>query len=149
MYSISNGLDWSPDGRTFYLTDTMRRAIYAHDFDLGAGTLRNRRTSLRAAEEDGYPDGLIVDRDGVLWSAGFGGSVICRYDAQGRRLERLIMPVSCPTSLTFGGRDYSTAFITTSKHVLPVGHTEADAGVLLTLASQAAGRPPAVFGGEQ
>ena len=144
--TISNGLDWSPDGKTFYLTDTMRRTIYAYDFDLSAGTIENRRIFVQTAEEDGYPDGLIVDRRGNVWSAGFGGNVIGCYDPQGQRIARLSLPVSCPTSLTFGGTDYSTAFITSSKHVLSPNHTETDAGAVFSIELGALGRPAAVFG---
>jgi len=144
--TISNGLDWSPDGKTFYLTDTMRRVIYAYDFAPRSGTISNRRTLIQTVEEDGYPDGLVVDREGTLWSVGFGASVICRYDDRGRHLERLTMPVSCPTSLTFGGCHFSTAFITTSKHLLPVNHSEALAGGLLSLELRAQGRPVVIFG---
>lgn len=144
--TISNGLDWSPDGTTFYLTDTMRRAIYAYGFDLETGTIRNRRTLVRTSEADGYPDGLVIDRNGNLWSAGFGGSVICRYDTRGRLVGKIAMPVSCPTALTFGGMDSSTAFITTSQHALPPNHTEEHAGALLSIGLGVSGRPDFVFG---
>lgn len=144
--TISNGLDWSPDGKTLYLTDTMRRAIYAYDFDVEAGAIANRRTFVQTEEADGYPDGLVLDRRGDLWSAGFSGGVICRYDSKGRRVERVVVPVSCPTAVTFGGADYATAFITTSQHVLAPNHTEDCAGALLSLELSTAGRPAAVFG---
>jgi sugar lactone lactonase YvrE len=62
--TISNGIDWWPDGRILYLTDTMRRAIYAYDFDANAGTISNRRALIDTAEGDGYPDGLVVDAGG-------------------------------------------------------------------------------------
>lgn len=144
--TISNGLDWSPDGRTFYLTDTMRRAIYAYDFDLEAGTIANRRTFVSTKESDGYPDGLAVDHQGHVWSAGFGGNGICHYDASGRFIEKIAVPVSCPTAIAFGGTDYSTAFVTTSQHVLEPSHDESDAGSLLAIAIATRGRPAAVFG---
>ena len=144
--TISNGIDWSPDGRTMYLTDTMRRAIYAYDFDLCTGTIRNRATLVHTAEEDGYPDGLVVDRMGFIWSAGFGANAVCRYDPAGQRVDRIPVPVSCPTALAFGGEDYATAFITTSRHVLPSDHTEVDAGSIFYTRLGAAGSPAAIFG---
>jgi sugar lactone lactonase YvrE len=145
--TISNGLDWSPDGRTLYLTDTMRRLIYAYEFDVHSGTLGRRRIFLSTAEKDGHPDGLVVDAGGDVWSACFGGHGICRYDAGGHLLEKVCVPVSCPTALTFGGADCATAFVTTSRHVLEADHQEADAGALLCLALPTRGRPAAVFGG--
>ena len=144
--TISNGLDWSPDNKIFYLTDTMRRTIYAYEFDLASGTIANRRTFVQTAEANGYPDGLVVDRHGFVWSAGFGGSVICRYDSTGHLVQNIRTPVSCPTSLSFGGADYATAYITTSRHVLPPGHTEQTAGALFSIETGAIGCAANVFG---
>lgn len=144
--TISNGLDWSLDGKTMYLTDTMRRVIYAYAFDLSTGTIGNREVFVRTAEQDGYPDGLVVDADGFVWSAGFGGNAICRYDAKGQYVERVRLPVSCPTALTFGGAAYSVAFLTTSRHVLPNDHHQKDAGAVFSMALGVAGRPAMAFG---
>jgi sugar lactone lactonase YvrE len=143
--TIANGLDWSVDGRTFYLTDTMRRKIYAYDFDLAAGTISNRRTFVETAEPNGYPDGLVVDSEDQVWSAGFGGSGIFRYEPSGKLADAVPLSVSCPTAIAFGGAGYSTAFITTSKHALEVGHGERDAGELFVADLRASGRPAAVF----
>jgi sugar lactone lactonase YvrE len=144
--TISNGLDWSPDGQTLYLTDTLRRAIYAYDFDLRAGTIRNRRTLIRVEQAHGVPDGLTVDSRGHLWSACFGGSGICHYSPEGRLLEKVTLPVSCPTALTFGGADLSIAFITTSRHILASDQTELDAGSLWTATLNNRGQRASVFG---
>jgi sugar lactone lactonase YvrE len=143
--TISNGLDWSPDNKTLYLTDTMRLAIYAYDFDLESGTIANRRIFARTAESGSYPDGLVVDCEGYVWSAGFGGSVISRYDAAGRCVQHVGTPVSCPTSLSFGGANFATAYITTARHVLSRGHTEQGAGALFTMELGAIGRAANVF----
>lgn len=144
--TIANGLDWSPDDRTMYLTDTMRRAIYAYDFDAYAGTIRNRRTLVEATEDRGYPDGLVVDAAGNIWSAGFAGGGIFQYDCRGTLLRKIQMPVSCPTALTFGSPGRTRAFVTSSRHALAEGHTEARAGALFTVDLATRGRPAAVFG---
>jgi sugar lactone lactonase YvrE len=144
--TISNGLDWSPDGRTFYLTDTMRRVIYAYDFDVVEGTITRRRHFVSTEEGHGFPDGLTVDHEGHLWSACFSGNGICRYDSDGRFIEKMSLPVSCPTAITFGGPNHSTAFITTSRHTLDRAHEEAEAGSLLQMMLPSRGRAAAVFG---
>ena len=41
--TISNGLGWSPDLKTMYLTDTLRNVIYAYDYDLASGAIDHRR----------------------------------------------------------------------------------------------------------
>lgn len=139
-----NGMDWSPDGRTLYLADTPCRLIYAYDFDVVTGTIRNRRVLATTAEEHGFPAGLAVEEAGCIWSAAFAGEGLCRFDASGRLIEKIDLPMSCPTGIAFGGAGYSTAFITTS-HV-PGLDQDAATGALLQLALPTCGRPSAVFG---
>ena len=112
--TVSNGLGWSPDGRTFYLTDSPAQVIYAYDFDPASGRLANRRILIDLRGQPFYPDGLTVDRDGCLWSAMWDGWCVIRFEATGRELLRLPMPVQRPTCCAFGGPDLSTLFITTA-----------------------------------
>lgn len=143
---VSNGVDWSPDERTKHLTDTMRRAIYAYDFDGDAGTISNRRTLIETAEVDGYPDGLVVHADGALWSAGFAGSGIFPYDSQGKRLRKIDMLVPRPIVVTFGGPGSTEAFMTTSRHAPPEDRSEIHAGALFPVDLGTCGRQAAIFG---
>jgi sugar lactone lactonase YvrE len=62
--TISNGLGWSPDGRTMYLVDSGPRVVYAFDSDLG--TISRRRELVTVAEEAGAPDGMTVDAAGDI-----------------------------------------------------------------------------------
>lgn len=71
--TIANGMGWSPDGRTFYLTDTLRHTIYAYDYAPAVGLITNRRVLVCDPDEPGWPDGLAVDSAGFLWSAQWGG----------------------------------------------------------------------------
>src|SRR5579862_237718 len=81
---ISNGIDWSPDGRTVYFSDSgPERAVAAFDFDLDTGAWTNRRELARLSEREGYPDGLTVDRGGCVWIAVWGGSQVRRYTPGG------------------------------------------------------------------
>ena len=114
--TISNGLGWSPDGKTFYLTDSPARKIYAYRFDAERGALSDRRVfvDLDDLEEDIEPDGLTVDQNGDVWSALWNGWAILHFDAQGKLLERIAMPVQRPTSLVFGGPDLSDLYVTSA-----------------------------------
>jgi sugar lactone lactonase YvrE len=111
--TISNGLGWSPDGGTFYLTDSPARTIHAYDFDADAGRISNRRTFASLAGEDGFPDGLAVDAEGGVWSARFDGACVVRYDERGRESHRISLPVPRATSCAFGGEGLRDLFITT------------------------------------
>ena len=112
--TISNGLGWSPDGRTMYLTDTNRSIIHAYDYHEPSGTVTRRHTFVEVPVKDGYPDGLAVDASGYVWSAHYGGSRVTRYDPDGN-IERVVeVPVPNVTACAFGGPDLSTLYITTA-----------------------------------
>ena len=108
---LSNGLDWSPDAGTFYFTDSDARLIFSaayHD-----GSFSGEKVFARVA--DGLPDGLAVDAEGCVWSAVWGAGRIDRYAPDGRVIGAVHVPAPHVTSLTFGGRDLSTLFITTAR----------------------------------
>jgi sugar lactone lactonase YvrE len=112
--TVSNGLGWSPDGGTFYLTDSPAQVIYAYDFEPASGRLRNRRILVDLRGQVFFPDGLAVDREGCLWSAMWDGWCVIRFDAGGREMLRVPMPVQRPTCCAFGGAGLATLFITTA-----------------------------------
>src|SRR5262249_55233066 len=60
----SNGLAWSPDGRTLYHADTVLRRVWAWDFDPAEGVMENRRVFATISEDHGWPDGATVDAEG-------------------------------------------------------------------------------------
>ncbi len=112
--TISNGIGWSPDGRTMYLTDTNRSVIHAYDYDEPSGTVTKRRTFVEVPVKEGYPDGLAVDAEGYVWSAHYGGSRVTRYDPEGK-VERVVgVAVPNTTACAFGGPDLTTLYITTA-----------------------------------
>ena len=116
--ACSNGLGWSPDNRTMYLTGQFAWEIYAYDFDLASGTIANRRIFATIPREDGLPDGLTVDSEGGVWSAQWGGWRVTRYDPTGK-IERIVrFPVPNPTSCVFGGKDLTELYVTTAWFLL-------------------------------
>jgi xylono-1,5-lactonase len=112
-YVITNGPTASPDGRTLYHTDTLKKEIYAFE-RTPAGDLSGKRVFARIGPDDGHPDGPVVDSQGVLWSGLFGGWGINRYAPDGRLLSKLKVPVANVTKLAFGGPDLRTVYITTA-----------------------------------
>ena len=113
--TISNGVDWSPDGRTMYLADTPTGRVDAFDFDVAAGTIANRRPFAVIEPDDGTPDGLTVDADGGVWVALWGGGTVRRYAADGREDQRLSFPVSQVTKPAFGGPDLGELYVTSAR----------------------------------
>jgi sugar lactone lactonase YvrE len=116
--TVSNGLGWSPDQRTFYFVDTFRRNIYAYDFSAKQGSIGNRRVFVTTSADDGWPDGLTVDAQGHVYVAFWGGWKIHRYDPDGK-LERAIrFPIANPTACTFGGEDLDELYVTSARLAL-------------------------------
>ncbi|MBB3595060.1 sugar lactone lactonase YvrE/DNA-binding IclR family transcriptional regulator [Rhizobium sp. BK529] len=116
---VSNGLGWSPDGRTFYFVDTVPGLIHAYDCDPSTGALGIRREFARIPVSDGRPDGLAVDAEGAVWCAIWDGWSVRRYLPDGRLDQNIELPVPRPTSVAFGGEDLSTLYITTARTRLP------------------------------
>lgn len=114
--SISNGLQWSGDGRLAYYVDTPTRRVDVFDVDLATGDWSNRRTHLEVDNTTGYPDGMAIDEAGGLWIALWGGGAVHHYDRAGRFVDAISVPgVSQVTSCTFGGADLDVLFITSSR----------------------------------
>ena len=116
---LANGLDWSPDGRTFYFIDSLERTVDAFDFDVAHGTLSNRRTLVTLEPGRGVPNGMCVDRGGYLWVAATGASEICRYSPRGELVGRVTIATAAATSCAFGGPDGADLFITSRRGRLP------------------------------
>ena len=112
--SISNGLGWSSDQTTFYLTDTPQQTIYAYAFDVDAGMIRDRRPLVDLRGESFYPDGLTIDAEGCIWSAMWNGWCVIRFDPEGKEMLRISLPVPLVTSCTFGGKNLTDLYITTA-----------------------------------
>jgi len=109
---VSNGLAWSPDGRTMYHSDSRGGWIDAWDFDAGTGAIANRRRLRLHSPEDGAPDGAATDVDGAYWSAGFSAQCFNRIAPDGTLLEKILVPAA-PTMPCFGGDDMRTLYFTT------------------------------------
>ena len=108
----SNGPCWSPDGAVFYFADSMRRHIYAYDYDLETGDAANRRVFADTADLGGIPDGATVDADGRVWSAICGGGKLACWTPDGR-LDRVIeVPPVFASSVMFGGAGLDELYVT-------------------------------------
>ncbi len=113
-YATANGIGLSPDGRTVYVADQRHRQIIALDYDVISGTTSRRRVFASLAEEDGMPDGLIVDAEGFVWNGHWAGWMLTRYDPDGKIERQVRFPVQHVISCAFGGRDLDELFVTTS-----------------------------------
>lgn len=113
-FAVPNGIAFSPDDRTMYVTDMFHGKIVAYDFDLAAGGVANRRDFAVVPKEAGLPDGLIVDAQGFVWSAHWGGWRVTRYAPDGRIDRELRLPVANVTCMAFAGPQLDQLYITTA-----------------------------------
>ncbi|SOD95155.1 SMP-30/gluconolactonase/LRE family protein [Blastococcus haudaquaticus] len=142
--TVSNGLEWSPDGSTAYYNDTATHRIDVFDYDREGGLTGRRPFVAPGADES--PDGLTVDAEGGVWVAFYGGGQVRRYDAGGRLDEVVDVPTPQVTACTLGGPELDQLFITTSRQGMRPGDDPL-AGALFMVDAGVRGRPVRDFAG--
>lgn len=140
--TISNGLEWSPDGTLAYHNDTATNAIAVYAYDCEAG-LTDRRVF---AALENRPDGLTVDAEGCVWTALSDGGAVHRYTPDGELDAVIELPARKVTACTFGGADLDELFITTSRESLQPGDDPL-AGALFRAVPGVRGLPVREFAG--
>jgi L-arabinonolactonase len=109
----SNAPCWSPDGRTLYFADSLKRTISAYDYDPATGAASNKRLFASTVGDPGAPDGGTVDAEGYVWSAQIISGRLVRYAPNGK-VDRIVeFPVATLTSAMFGGPNLDILFVTT------------------------------------
>ena len=124
-FIVTNGIDWSGDGRILYFVDSAERVIHAYEFDMASGRPGRRRLFARVPSDQGHPDGLTVDAEDHVWSAHWDGGRVTRYRPDGS-VERVVaVPAPRCTSSCFGGPGLETLFVTTAAIGLDAAAREA------------------------
>lgn len=139
--TISNGLDFSPDGTRAYYDDTVTGRTDV--FDVVDRRLVNRRPFASGTDES--PDGLTVDSAGNVWVALNGDGRVRCYSPAGAVLAEVELPVRLVTACALGGPELRDLYITTSREHLQ--DPEPEAGALFRVRVDVPGRPVLPFGG--
>jgi sugar lactone lactonase YvrE len=147
--TISNGLAWSPDGRTMYHTDTPAQTINAYTFDAPSGTPSAQREFARFTGEGDRPDGAAVDSEGCYWIALYGGGRVLRLSPAGTILAECAVPARCPTMCAFGGGDLKTLYVTSARQRRDAAELARlpQSGALFALSVDVPGLPEPAFVG--
>jgi sugar lactone lactonase YvrE len=145
----SNGIDWSPDDRLMYYVDSMERRVDVFDFDLGSGSIANRRPFTAVDDGEVLPDGLTVDAEGYVWVACWGGAAVRRFAPDGSPAGSVSLPTPNITSAAFGGPALDQLFVTSARAGLSEEQLaeQPDAGALFVCRPGVTGRPQHTFGG--
>ena len=148
--TISNGMAWSPDHKTFYYIDTPTRIVRAFDYDLETGAIANSRNVIHVPETQGWPDGMTSDTQGNLWIAMWGGAKMTKWNSNtGELLEQIPVPAKNVSSCVFGGKNMNELYMTSAR----VGLDEATltqyplTGGMFRLATDVEGMPTFEFAG--
>lgn len=122
----SNGIVWSLDHTKLYYIDTPTRRIFSFDYDLASGNIENRRPIVEVPASMGYPDGMTIDAENMLWVALFGGAAVSRWDpADGRLIDLYPIPAKNVTSCAFGGEKLDELYVTTARFLMTAGDLRA------------------------
>jgi sugar lactone lactonase YvrE len=140
----SNGVGWSPDDTRLYYVDSRRPEVSVFDYDPATGAIEGRRQLVATPPEWGDPDGLVVDAEGGIWVAFWGGFAARRFSPDGALDAVVELPVGRVTKCAFGGPDLGTMYITTAQPA--AGVDEPHAGGLFVCEPGVRGMLPHPFG---
>ncbi|TMH34488.1 MAG: SMP-30/gluconolactonase/LRE family protein [Betaproteobacteria bacterium] len=146
---VSNGLAWSPDGRTMYHSDSRGGVIFRYAYDPETGSIGKRKVFVSMHAEWGRPDGGATDEEGCYWSCGISGGRITRLNPSGELIGYVEMPVTHPTMPCFGGSNGRTLYVTSLRENLSdaeLARTPQAGGVFM-LEPGVAGAPAAHYQG--
>ncbi len=145
---IPNGTCFSPDGKTAYFADTPTGVIREIAIDPDTGMPAGKwETLVDSGVIAGGPDGSVVDSEGYIWSARWGGSSVVRISPAGKVDREVKLPVSRVTCPAFGGKDLKTMYITTAREGMTAEEIAAEplAGSVFAIDVDVPGLPENLF----
>ncbi|WP_296510577.1 SMP-30/gluconolactonase/LRE family protein [Rhodoferax sp.] len=147
-YITPNGMAFSPDGQTAYLSDShpTRQQITQHHFDTTSGTWGAAQPWVNMQALPGRPDGAAVDAEGCYWICANDAGLVHRFSPQGTLLQSIAVPVSKPAMCAFGGPELRHLFVTSIRPATPAAGFDATLdGALLVLELGVQGLPEPLF----
>jgi sugar lactone lactonase YvrE len=121
---IPNTTCFSPDGTRAYFADTTTDRIRTCEIDAATGLPTGPWQVFTKVTGGGWPDGAVVDSQGFVWCALWGGSRVVRYTPDGKVDREVTVPVSQPTCPAFGGSDLKTLYIVSARENLSAEQLE-------------------------
>ena len=147
--TISNGIEWTADGRTVYLADSGAGTVRAYDYDVATGEFGDSRVFLDLGSDAGPPDGLTMDDEDHVWVALWGAGRVRRYSPAGELVTEVRVPARNTSSCAFAGPDRDQLVISTSTQGLDdaARAAEPDAGRLFVVRPGVTGCPAGTYRG--
>jgi sugar lactone lactonase YvrE len=126
--TIPNAICFAPDGGVGYFADTAENELYRVALDPATGLPRSMPEVLLRHSGVGGLDGAVVDADGLIWNARWGGGCVDVYSPQGLLMRSIKVPAlqaSCPA---FVGPDLSRLLVTSAWQDMDEAGRAADPG---------------------
>ncbi|MAD91837.1 MAG: calcium-binding protein [Gammaproteobacteria bacterium] len=122
-FVVFNGPCWSPDGTTFYASDSGAGKIWRYDHNPLTGMIK-KKTLIKSTTTplSGSFDGCTIDVEGCLWSARIFGGKIDRISPDGSLIQSIKMPIMNPTSVAFGGSNLDILYVTSMGKIFSTNH---------------------------
>ncbi len=143
---VTNGPAITHDARTLYHVDSAARTIWRYAIEDGP-SIGKGEVFIQLNEDEGYPDGVVLDSEDCLWVALWDGWAVRRYSPSGALMLHIPMPCARVTKIALGGEYLSTAYVTTAR----VGLSDAEcidqplAGSLFAFDAPCTGLAPSSF----
>ena len=147
-YITPNGMAFSPDATTAYLSDSHPsvQKIWCHSFDAPAGIWGAGREWVDMASLPGRPDGAAIDSDGGYWICGNDAGLVHCFSPAGVLLQSIAVPVSKPSMCAFGGPELCHLFVTSIQPAQPAyGFSATLDGAVFVLQPGVQGLPEPLF----
>ncbi len=113
--TVSNGIVWSLDSTKMYYIDTPTKEVKEFSYDHKTGAISFLKVAVTIPDGAGYPDGMTIDSEGMLWIGMWEGYSVMRWNpVSGELLMKVDVPVARVTSCAFGGENLDTLYITTA-----------------------------------
>ena len=113
---LGNGLGWDKNNKLFYFTDSKKKIIFSYQYSNDPVDIDTRKSVFFELNNCNHePDGLCVDKNGYVWSCIWNSGEILRIKPNGEIDFKIKLPVSRPTSVTFGGQNSDIMLVTTAR----------------------------------
>ncbi|NPU67081.1 SMP-30/gluconolactonase/LRE family protein [Bradyrhizobium sp. 83012] len=126
--TIPNAICFSADGATGYFADTDENVLYRVALDPHTGLPRGEPEVLLRHTGVGGLDGAVVDAEGRIWNARWGGGCVDVYSPQGEHLHCIAVPASQASCPAFVGLDLSRLLVTSAWQDMDSAAKAADPG---------------------
>jgi len=142
-----NGMAFSPDDRTYYLSDSHPtvQKIWAFDFDAQTAGLSAGRDFVDMTPLPGRPDGAAVDSEGHYWICANDAGQLHRFSPDGELVSSVHVPVSKPSMCAFGGPNLDVLLVASIQPAAASGKDACLSGAVFALEAGIRGLPEPVF----